>query len=403
MVGQRVTGLLQVPDRLGNRPIPTLLATSMSITLGALPIFLVGAMAVFIRPELEFGESALGALATLYYLTSALTTVPGGRLAERLGGPRTMAVAASLSTVVFLGISTLARSWVTLAAFLVVAGVANGIAFPGSNLAFARGFPPSRQGIGYAVKQSAGPYATMLAGAAVPLIGLTVGWRWAFALAALLALPIMAGRRISQPVPHHARSTAGWVPRRPVWILALSAFFAVNASAALGAFYVESAVSKGIGAGTAGALLSVGSGFGILCRIGWGWIADRRPRIHFGLLTAILSAGAFSIWMLGFSESGPALAAVTLMAFGTGWAWPSLLNFAVLSRTPGAEGTASGIIGTGQYGGGILGPLMFGVLVERASYRVAWSVAGVMLGLAATCAFVGGRVLVRAVSERMVT
>ena len=91
---------------LANRPLPTLFATSLSITLGALPIFLVGAMAVFIRPELGFGESALGALATIYYLTSALTTFPAGRLAERLGGPMAMAVAATLSSIVFLGICT---------------------------------------------------------------------------------------------------------------------------------------------------------------------------------------------------------------------------------------------------------------------------------------------------------
>jgi predicted MFS family arabinose efflux permease len=398
-----MTGVLQVPDRLVNRPVPTLLATSMSITLGALPIFLVGAMAVFIRPELGFGESALGALATLYYLSSALTTVPAGRLAERLGGPRTMAVAAVVSTGVFLGIAVLARSWLTLALFLVVAGVANGIAFPGSNLAFARGFPPSRQGIGYAIKQSAGPYATMISGAAVPIVGLTVGWRWAFAMAALLAIPIIAGGGIRQEIPRHARATAGYVPRGPVWILALAAFCAVNASAALGAFYVESAVSKGVGVGIAGALLSVGSGFGIACRIGWGWIADRRPSVHFRLLPGILGTGAVSIWLLGVPKSGAVLALVTLAAFGTGWAWPSLLNFAVLSRMPGAEGVASGIIGAGQYGGGILGPLGFGVLVERASYQVAWTMAGTMLALAAACSVIGGRRLERAVSERTVT
>ncbi len=387
---------------LANRPLPTLFATSLSITLGALPIFLVGAMAVLIRPELGFGESALGALATIYYLTSALTTFPAGRLAERLGGPMAMAVAAALSTIVFLGISLFARSWLTLAAFLVVAGVANGIAFPGSNLAFARGFPPSRQGIGYAMKQSAGPYATMLAGAAVPLIGLTIGWRWAFALAALLAIPIVFGGRIRQEVPRHARSTSGWVPRGPVWLLSLAAFCAVNASASLGAFYVESAVSKGIGVGTAGTLLSVGSAFGIVCRIGWGWIADRRPSIHFGLLTSVLAAGALSIWLLGFPESGLSLAIVTLAAFGTGWAWPSLLSFAVLSRTPGAEGVASGIVGAGQYGGGILGPLTFGVLVEQFSYRTAWTVAGMMLALATGFSVLGGRRLERAVRERSV-
>lgn len=395
-----MTRVADRPQDLVHRPIPTLLATSTSITLGALPIFLVGAMAVFIRPELGFGETALGALATIYYLTSAVVAVPAGRLAERLGGPRTMAVAAGTSLVVFVGIATTARSWGALAAYMLVAGVANGIAFPASNLAFARGFPPSRHGVGYAVKQSAGPFATLVSGAAVPIVGVTIGWRWAFILAALVTIPIILGGRIRQVVPAHARQRGEALPRRPMWLMALAAFVGVSATASLGAFYVESAVSHGISPAVAGTLLSVGSAVGIGCRMGWGWLADRNQSHHFVILAAVLVVGAGSVVLLGFPNRAASLALLTLFTFGTGWAWPSLLNFAVLSRVPGAEGVASGMIGAGQYGGGSVGPLLFGVLVERFSYRVAWAQAGLMLVLAAAFALFGGRMLERQVTER---
>jgi MFS family permease len=382
-----------------HRPVPTLLATTLSIILGALPIFTTGAMAVFIRPELGFGETALGALATLYYLASALMSLPGGRLAQKLGGPRAMAIGAALSMISSVGIAVIADRWAWLAVFLVVAGIGNGIAFPASNLALTRGFPLRRQGVGFAIKQSAGPYATMLAGAAVPLIGLTIGWRWAFVAAAVAAIPIIAGWNIHQDAGRFSRGLRSDVPGRAVWILSLSAFFAVNASASLGAFYVESAVANGITPGVAGTFLSIGSGVGILIRIGYGAIGDRHPPIHFRMLTVMMAVGGAAFMLLAREWSTPALFFVTILVFGTGWAWPSLLNFAVVQRVPKAPGIASGILGAGQYGGGILGPLTFGLLVERVSYQAAWTASGVMVGLAAVCVFIGGRALETAVER----
>lgn len=392
---------VSTPERVGlvHRPVPTLLATTLSITIGALPIFLTGAMAVFIRPELGFGETALGALATLYYLATALTTIPASRLAERLGGPRAMSVAAMLSMLASIGIALFANSWLSLAALLVVAGVGNGIAFPSTNLAFARGFPLRRQGVAFAIKQSAGPYATLLSGAAVPLLGLTVGWRWAFLAAGLAAIPIIAGWRVQQGGGKLARGKRSDVPGRPLWILALAAFFAVNAGASLGAFYVESAVASGFGPALAGTFLSIGSGLGIAVRVVWGWIGDRHPALHFTMLTAMLAVGAIAFASMGRAGSTAGLLAVTILVFATGWAWPSLLNFAVVQRLPQAPGIASGILGTGQYGGGILGPITFGLVAERVSYRAAWSTAGVMVGLAAVCVFIGGKSLERAVGR----
>lgn len=374
-------------------PAVVLGATTLSIVLGAFPIFLTGAMAVFIRPELGFGESALGALATLYYLTSAITALPSGRLAERLGGPRAMALGAALSMAAMIGISVFATSWGRLAALLVLAGIGNGIAFPASNLALTRGFPPRRQGMGFAIKQSAGPFATLVSGAAVPLIGLTVGWRWAFAAAGLAAIPVIAGWNVRQGGPEVRRGSRSDVPGRPVWLLAFAAFCGVNATASLGAFYVESAVAGSIAPGAAGLLLSLGSAVGILCRLGWGWLGDRNPRHHFTLLAGILIAGAAGFLAMSRTTGVAQLLAVTMLVFGTGWAWPSLLNFAVVQRTWKAPGIASGIIGTGQYGGGILGPVVFGLLVERISYRAAWSFSATMLALAAAFVMLGGRAL----------
>jgi predicted MFS family arabinose efflux permease len=62
----------------------------------------------------------------------------------------------------------------------------------------------------------------------------------------------------------------------------------------------------------------------------------------------------------------------TPLAFGAGWGWPGLFNLAVAREYPEAPGAASGVTQTGTYVGAVLGPVIFGALVEHASYRVAW-------------------------------
>jgi MFS family permease len=383
-----------ISDRpIAQHPAATLTASTLSITLGALPIFLVGALAVFIRPELEFSEARLGALATIYYLASAGLTWLGGKVSQSLGGPRAMAVAAGLSLTSSIGIGLLAQSWAALAVFLAVAGIANALAYPASNLALARGVPFKRQGVAFGIKQSSALYATMLAGAAVPLVGATIGWRWAFAFAGLAALPIIAGFGITQRASTDEYGRGTDVERLPLWILSVGAFFAVYATASLGAFYVESAVAGGTSPSLAGTLLAMGSIVGIVGRTGWGWVGDLRADLHFTIVPSLLGAGALAFALIGAIQSELALIVATVLVFGAGWAWPSLLSFAVVARSPRGPATASGILGTGQFGGGILGPLTFGLIVEARGYQAAWTAAAVALGVSAVLVRIGGRQL----------
>jgi len=376
------------------RPVATLAVSTVSITLAALPIFLVGALAVFIREELGFGETQLGITASLYYLTSAISSTPGGRITERLGPRRGIALAAAGTMVSMVGIAT-AAGWIMVTAFMMLAGVVNGIALPASNLALARGVPLRRQGVAFGLKQSAGPFAALLAGSAVPLLGLTVGWRWAFIAAGALAVPLAtlwAGSRLPT-APFERRK--GEVATRPLVVLAIAAGFAVVGGSSLGSFYVESAVAAGIGPGTAGSLLAVGSVVGIVGRLATGWLGDLYMRVHFPVLTALLAVGTLSFVGLGRTSSTVPLLVVTIVAFLTGWGWPALYNFAVVVRSPRAPAIASGITATGIYAGGVFGPVAFGAIAERSSYRSAWLMVGISLAISAILMHLGGTMLER--------
>ena len=51
-----------------------------------------------------------------------------------------------------------------------------------------------------------------------------------------------------------------------------------------------------------------------------------------------------------------------VLGFGLGWAWPGLMNFAVVRLHPQAPAAATSITQTGVYAGGCLGPLALGAL-----------------------------------------
>ena len=102
-------------------------AAALCTALAMVAVFLLGGLAVLVRDELAFGETALGAAASSFFAVSALGFVAGGRLSERLGAKPAMALAAVGSATALLGMA-LAQGWSQLVGALVVGGMANAVA-----------------------------------------------------------------------------------------------------------------------------------------------------------------------------------------------------------------------------------------------------------------------------------
>lgn len=381
----------------------TVAAAALSTVLASLPVFLLGGLAVLVRRELGFGELQLGLAVSAFFTVAALTSVPAGRVASSLGAWATTVLAAGLSATALIAMAA-APSYLALLAALAVAGVANAFAQIGSNHALAQVVPRARQGLAFGVKQSAVPAATLLAGVSLPVVGLTLGWRATFVGAALLAL-VYVGLAPRPPRGGPLRSArhdaAGDAARRALAVVAVAAALGAAAANALGAFLVVSAVTSGVSPGTAGFLLGGGSAVGIAVRLLVGWWADSRTGGHLVIVAAMLGSGAFGMALLA-TTSVPFLVPGTVLAFGLGWSWPGLLTFAVVRLNPGAPAVATSITQTGVFAGGATGPLLFGLLVEAGSYRVAWSAAALALLVAALLMTVGRRMLLADRARRTV-
>ena len=380
------------PEHGGRATVVAVLAT----VLGVLPVFLLGSAAVLVRSELDFDEAALGLSLSCFYATTALCSVPGGRIADRLGARRALVIANSASACTLASIGLLVNSWASLTAALVLGGAANGLAQPASNLALADGVRRSRMGTAFGLKQSAIPIAGLTAGLALPAIALPLGWRWAFVGAGLVgvtgALMVPAG------VPSRARRRPALkedAPAGPLFILAAGCAFGSAAGLALAAFLVQSSIESGHSPELSGLILAVGGAVGVLSRLGSGWLADRREGRHLLVVAWMLGSGAVGFGLIAMSEGSIAmLGAGTALCFGLAWGWPGLFFLAIVRWHPRAPGRATG---TGQAGaavGGVLGPLAFGVIVSAVSYPVAWCVAGLSVLVSAALMLLGRRALI---------
>jgi predicted MFS family arabinose efflux permease len=359
------------------------LGVTIIMTVAVAPVFLTGAAAVLIQPELDFGRSALGIAVAVFFAVMSVTSLPGGRLSERFGARRMLLVAGSASMVALLGLAATARSWWSLTAWMVVAGVACGCTLPAASHALTAGVS-SRQGLLFGLKQSAPPLATLLAGISVPLIGLSIGWRWSFLVVACCALGGIAllPRRIGDPPSKH-RAQAPDLPYGPLIAVSAASGLGSTAAIAMGAFFVLSAVDGGLSKTAAGGLLALGSFAGISARLLVGWNADRRATGH--LQTVAWMLGIAAIGYLALSAQGGTLltGAGVVVGYGFGYGWPGLLFFAVVRACPSAPASATGLVNTGATAGAALGPAVFGLVADSASFSTAWILSAVATAVSA--------------------
>jgi len=368
------------------------------VTVSTLPVFLLGAAFFQIGPEFGLGPVHLGMLAAGFFLTAATSSAPLGRWVDRVGWRTAMRVNVVVAAVVLASFPLLARSVGAVVALLVVAAATYGMANPAANLAVARHVEKRHQAMIFGVKHAGIPASTLLAGAAVPVVVVDLGWRFAYSLAALVAIGVLAviPRTDGAPVPADGPGeSAPKMRSRLLAGLALGSSLATWGALALGAFGVSAAVAAGFDEGTAGWLLFTGSLCSILGRIAVGWWTDRVGGRGFAGVAALVGAGALVFALIPLSH-GPWFAVLVVLAFMTGWGWPGLMTFTVVNANRASPGASSGITQAGVFVGAGVGPLVLGIVVERISFSVAWWVVAVMSAAAAlTVAWVGHRAVPR--------
>lgn len=355
-------------------PARAMLAATSTSVVAVTPVFLLGATAVLIRPELGFGQAGLGVAVTAFFIASSLIAVLAGRIVEVVGATRSLRLICFGSGGAMMSIGVFADDLLHFVILILVAGTVNGFSQPAANLTLARRVR-LRQGLMFGIKQSSVPFSTLVAGVFIPTIALQFGWRWTFGIAGLLSWLLMAvvpsglapavGSASKDPDPVGAR------PPRGLMLLSVAAGAGTAGATAMAAFIVESASVAGLTVSAASWLLVAGSLAGVVARIVAGALADQGEHAPLSLVSIMLAIGAGGYLLLSVGEPGVMLVGA-LLSYAFGWGWTGLLMYAVVQQNPDGPAAASGVVLTGAAAGAAIGPLGFSLLVTQASFQIAW-------------------------------
>ena len=378
--------------------IEVVLATAATV-VGVAPVFFVTAQAVEIGKDLQVTAANLGVAVAVFFGVTALSTAALGRVVQRVGVHRGLMGAMTAAALGLLCVAA-SHSSLELDGALMVAGLSNGAVHPTANglLASRRGGLPGRA---FGLKQAAPSAAGLLAGAAVPAIALTAGWRWSFVVMCVPAIMLVLLERARvqntdqgiQERPVHQFAPGD--ERAPLGLVALAAGLGSAAGNVLSTFFVLFGVhAEHLSPATAAAVFSLASFSGVVGRMAAGRAMDRTRFSAISLAGLLVCVGALGDALLASGALGGILALLVpgLIAFGFGWSWPGLLHYCVAMRDPDHAPRSTGILMTGFATGSCLGPLVLGQFTKIIGYVGLWHVAMLCNLLAGIILLLGTRV-----------
>lgn len=352
------------------------------------PTLLVAAMAVQISASLGLGSGDLGLAVSSFFAATAATTALLGRVVSRYGARAGLTAVMAVNAAVLLALSISQSIWMVIGA-LLVGGIANGAVHPASNAVLAAGMR-GHLGLALGIKQSSMPAAALAGGLAVPLIALTVGWRWAFVLASMCSIGLMVAALRYRPAdpPRAVRaadqSHGSPPPRMRLKLLSAGVCFGAAAGTSVNVFLVDASVQSQILAPAAAGLLAAFCGaLAVGVRVGLGRLADRHPDTDATkysvvlLVVCVMGAGLMATGIPAAFMLGAVLAA------GLGFGWTGLVHLSAMRSSTTDAARTTGTLMTGMATGSCLGPLLLGQVAAHWDYRPVWVCAAVLTTAAA--------------------
>lgn len=364
---------------LGSRPITTAIVYTV---VGVFPLYLTAAQSVRLQEELGFDRTRLGLVIGAFYLVSAIASKMVGPILDRRG-PDLGLRYAGVVTLVAAGLAAAAGGWVSLGVAMAVGGLSNALGQIASNLVVATEVAFDRTGRAFAAKQAAVPVGAMLAGLAVPWVGLTTSWRVPFVIAA------GAGLVMTIVAPSFDTGDRPAVDRRSLKVTpALAAFMVMAAIGggignSLASFVTDASVTIGFSQTAGARILTTGSIVAIGARLAIGQVADRRQQTGVEELMGLLGIAVVGFGLLGMAgESTTVFVVGVLLAFAGSWGWQGVMFYSVVRLIPMPAATSTGAVAAGAYLGTMVMPPLVGFGADRYSY-------GVVFGLQAILVLVG--------------
>jgi MFS family permease len=381
--------------------LQTLAVVSGAHLVSHLHIMVLPVLLPLLKDRMNVGFFELGLALTVFNVVSGLTQAPMGFLVDRIGARRALLAGLALGGLAFVSLGVFSfYAWLIVAALL--AGLANCVYHPADYAMLSEGVSEGRAGRAFSIHTFAG-----FAGSAIApplLLGLAaLGGLGAALTGAGIFAWIVAAVVFLTPAAPGARHAPGAVAAAKVdaasvvtpTVLALTAFFTLLALAhsAMYTFSVVALIAgHGVSLGAANAALTAYLACAAAGVLVGGQLADQTRRhgdvAAAGFALAALIALAIALLSL------PVLVLVVamgLVGFLSGIIQPSRDMLVRKAAPPGSAGRVFGIVSTGFNIGGIVGPLLFGWLMDNGAPRAIFGVAVAFMVATAVFAAVEGR------------
>lgn len=342
----------------------------------------------------HFGRSFLeiGFALTLFNLVSLVVQTPMGFACDRLGARRVLVAGLVVGGVSFLALA-LQPTYPVLLLAMAAAGLANGVYHPADYALLSTGVDGRRMGRAFSLHTFAGYLGTaispplLLGVAALANVGAAFALAGAIGLMVAAVLVLMPRQPSAGPAPA-GEPTADGRPAVPdrrrllsATVLVLTLMFVLLnlSTGGIQSFSVSALVMDyGVDLAAANTALTVFLFMSAAGVLAGGSLADRTRRHGFVASGAFLATAIIAAYL---AVGRPSPLAITMLlglaGFLSGIITPSRDMLVRAAAPKGAEGIVFGIVSTGFNIGGLIGPLLYAVLLDQ---RRGWAIFAVAAG-----------------------
>ncbi len=372
----------------GNPWLSRLPALILSHVVGTVNIVSVMAMAPVISADLGLGAAEFGAFISAYYGAQACGSMPAGAITDRYGVGRTLVFGHALMCAAAMTLA-IANGYVECLGAMFMMGLGYSMMNPSTARGVLEWFPRARRGTAMGLKQVGVPLGGVIA-AGNGALAAYVNWQtimWGVA-AIIVAngLYCFVLIRFHVPLAPEQRKSilanlGDVLKDRNFNVYAiLNGLLNVGQTNFFGFLTLFLTSSVKASQEMAGFAIGLAQTASAIARIGWGVICDRYYANRRAVLMAwICGAAAVLLAMMSLIGPGPGLWIGIGLAMALGI---TIASFAPVAQAvvveavePRLAGSAIGVNMVGVHIGGMLGPIMFGWVVDHmGGYGSAWLV-----------------------------
>jgi len=389
-----VADVATAPARQSNE-FQTLVAVSTAHWVSHFHILVLPPLFPFLKDRLGVGFVELGLALTVFAVVSGLTQAPMGAAVDRFGARRILIAGLCLGGAAFaiMGL-TLSYPWLLICAG--IAGLANSVYHPADYALLAAGIDEKRVGRAFSIHTFSG----FLGGAVAPasllllvsfvglegaLIGAGVLGPVAAALVALVPMPSESASGGQQPGLARKGGAGSLSSVMTPAILMLTVFFVLLSlsNAGLNSFSVVALMQAyEVEFATANVALTAFLGLSAAGVLVGGVLADRTRR-HAQVAAACFATNALIVLAIALVTMPAWLIVIAFAVAGFlgGVIAPSRDMLVRQAAPPGAAGRAFGIVSTGFNIGGIIGPMLYGFIMDSHLPRWVFGVSAMFMVL----------------------